>query len=162
MSDKVVIAIIDGEVSLIQKPDNIAIEVRDYIPMDDYEIYPQIHKDEQGDTYRVFSFPVGEVEKKSIGWQPDPDDFPVAGLHSFEVYEDLEHGRSCHPEVDKWIEIFEGMIEEPVIIPLEELMYRNFYRHCGEEWDDEWSCMCNDECPVCHKEIEPYKSEEIE
>lgn len=27
---------------------------------------------------------------------------------------------------------------------------------------DAWSCMCNDECPVCGAEIEPYESEEIE
>jgi hypothetical protein len=26
---------------------------------------------------------------------------------------------------------------------------------CGEEWTDEWSCLCNDKCPSCNKEIEP-------
>ena len=25
-------------------------------------------------------------------------------------------------------------------------------------WDDDWSCMCNDECPECGKEIQPTKS----
>jgi hypothetical protein len=33
--------------------------------------------------------------------------------------------------------------------------------HCGKKWTDEWSCMCNDKCPVCGGEIEPYKSEEL-
>lgn len=55
--------------------------------------------------------------KKSIGWQPAPKEFPVAGLHSFEVYENLEMGKSCHPEVSEWIEVFDGMIEKPVMIP---------------------------------------------
>lgn len=25
---------------------------------------------------------------------------------------------------------------------------------CGETWQDEWSCACNDRCPGCNKEIE--------
>lgn len=37
----------------------------------------------------------------------------------------------------------------------------NRYRHCGTEWTDLWSCACNDRCPVCRAEIEPYSSEEI-
>jgi hypothetical protein len=53
----------------------------------------------------------------SIGWQPHEDNFPIAGLETFEVYEDLETGKGYHPEVQRWIEIFEGMIEEPTIIP---------------------------------------------
>lgn len=45
--------------------------------------------------------------------------------------------------------------------------YLNHYRHedCpvqpGVEWDDEWDCMCNDHCPACDAEIEPYESEEL-
>lgn len=52
-----------------------------------------------------------------LGWQPSPDNFPMAGLQDFEVYEDLEMGKGCHPEVKDWIEISVGMIEEPTIIP---------------------------------------------
>jgi hypothetical protein len=40
--------------------------------------------------------------------------------------------------------------------------YLNKYRHCGQEWEDRWSCACNDKCPVCDKEIEPYESEEMD
>lgn len=29
---------------------------------------------------------------------------------------------------------------------------------CDTEWVDEWSCMCNDRCPNCDAEIEPYNS----
>jgi hypothetical protein len=39
-------------------------------------------------------------------------------------------------------------------------IYHNFYEcPCGETWEDHWSCACNDKCPGCNKEIEPYKSE---
>jgi DNA-directed RNA polymerase subunit M/transcription elongation factor TFIIS len=39
----------------------------------------------------------------------------------------------------------------------------NFYRcpDCGEEWQDEWSCGCDDDCPECGaRHISPYKSED--
>lgn len=29
------------------------------------------------------------------------------------------------------------------------------------EWDDEWSCMCDDRCPVCNHATAPYESEEL-
>ena len=53
---------------------------------------------------------------------------------------------------------FCDMNAEPV------MRFRNFYRHeeCGTEWDDVWDSMCNDECPDCGAEIEPYDSEELE
>jgi hypothetical protein len=37
--------------------------------------------------------------------------------------------------------------------------FTNFYRHCGVEWQDTWTAKSDDECPVCKKDIEPYKSE---
>jgi len=41
--------------------------------------------------------------------------------------------------------------------------YRKFYRcPCGHEWEDEWDCLCNDRCPNCNAEIEPYAHEEVE
>jgi hypothetical protein len=35
--------------------------------------------------------------------------------------------------------------------------FRKHYRHeeCDANWFDEWSCTCNDRCPVCDAEIEP-------
>lgn len=40
---------------------------------------------------------------------------------------------------------------------------RNHYRcpNDGSEWQDAWSCTCNDKCPACNAEIEPYFSEEL-
>lgn len=29
------------------------------------------------------------------------------------------------------------------------------------DWSSEWSCQCNDCCPNCGAETEPYDSEEI-
>lgn len=42
------------------------------------------------------------------------------------------------------------------------LSFRNFYHcpHCDIEWEDKWLCACNDSCPQCNREIEPYDSEE--
>lgn len=42
-----------------------------------------------------------------------------------------------------------------------EKLYRSYYQHCGEEWQSIWDSACNDECPVCGKEIEPYDYEEV-
>jgi len=39
--------------------------------------------------------------------------------------------------------------------------YINSFIHCRTHWTDTWDCTCNDDCPVCHAEIEPYYSEEI-
>lgn len=40
-----------------------------------------------------------------------------------------------------------------------EVEYINHYVCCGEKWQDQWSSMCNDRCPSCNAEIEPYYSE---
>ena len=44
-----------------------------------------------------------------------------------------------------------------------ETLYRNFYEcsECGTRWTDDWSCQCDDRCPKCNAEIEPYDSKEI-
>lgn len=47
--------------------------------------------------------------------------------------------------------------------PQDGFRLRNHYR-CpsdGTEWVDEWDCACNDRCPVCQDEIQPYHSEDI-
>ncbi len=41
------------------------------------------------------------------------------------------------------------------------ILFRNHYHHCREEWSDDWDSMCNDKCPTCNAEIEPYESEEV-
>lgn len=36
--------------------------------------------------------------------------------------------------------------------------FLKYYRHskCRAAWSDEWSCPCNERCPKCDAEIEPY------
>jgi hypothetical protein len=56
-------------------------------------------------------------------------------------------------------------------MPEEPAKFRNYYRcdHADSleknrpafEWQDEWSCMCNDRCPICGHEVEPNKSTEL-
>lgn len=36
-----------------------------------------------------------------------------------------------------------------------------YYSHCGEEWEDVWSCACDSECPECGADIEPYDYEDL-
>ena len=47
--------------------------------------------------------------------------------------------------------------------PSREVTFRNYYRcpNDGATWHDDWSCRCNDRCPTCRAEIEPYESEDI-
>ena len=36
----------------------------------------------------------------------------------------------------------------------------NHYRcDCGEEWSDEWSCACDDDCPSCGTTCSPHESD---
>ena len=43
------------------------------------------------------------------------------------------------------------------------MKYLNLYEcGCGCHWEDEWDCTCNDRCPNCNKEIEPYSSIELD
>lgn len=32
---------------------------------------------------------------------------------------------------------------------------------CGAKWTDEWSCMVDDDCPMCGTTCSPYESNEI-
>ena len=48
----------------------------------------------------------------------------------------------------------------PSEVPENEFL--NFYK-CpddGTEWTMIWTCMCDDRCPKCNAEIEPYRSED--
>jgi predicted nucleic acid-binding Zn-ribbon protein len=42
--------------------------------------------------------------------------------------------------------------------------YRNHYEcdRCGNEWEDEWSCTCDDDCPSCGaRHMSPHDSDEL-
>ena len=42
--------------------------------------------------------------------------------------------------------------------------YRNYYRcaRCGGDWPDEWSCMCDDDCPHCGaRHMSPFESDDL-
>jgi hypothetical protein len=47
--------------------------------------------------------------------------------------------------------------------PATPFKFRNHYRCPNDQtkWKDEWSCACDDRCPTCNAEIEPYFSERI-
>lgn len=42
--------------------------------------------------------------------------------------------------------------------------YRNHYHcgDCGTDWEDEWSCCCDDECPNCgSSDWSPVESDDL-
>lgn len=42
--------------------------------------------------------------------------------------------------------------------------FRNNYKcaSCGRKWSDEWSCMCDDDCPHCGaRHMSPYNSADL-
>ena len=42
--------------------------------------------------------------------------------------------------------------------------YRNYYQcaRCDYEWSDEWSCMCDDDCPHCGaRHMSPFESDDL-
>jgi hypothetical protein len=43
-------------------------------------------------------------------------------------------------------------------------LFRNHYRcdDCDLEWCDVWPHTCNDRCPTCRREVEPYHSEDVD
>ena len=55
-------------------------------------------------------------------------------------------------------------VERNYAMPEEvETLYRNCYEcsECGTKWTNEWDCVCNDCCPKCSTETEPYDSVEL-
>jgi hypothetical protein len=42
--------------------------------------------------------------------------------------------------------------------------FLNFYEcgRCGKRWQDDWSCMCDDDCPHCGaRHMSPYDSADL-
>jgi DNA-directed RNA polymerase subunit RPC12/RpoP len=47
---------------------------------------------------------------------------------------------------------------------MNEQMFLNYYHcdRCKHEWEDEWSAMCDDDCPNCgNRHLTPYKSDDL-
>lgn len=42
--------------------------------------------------------------------------------------------------------------------------YRNYYKcaRCQYEWQDEWSCNCDDDCPHCDaRHVSPHEADDL-
>jgi hypothetical protein len=46
----------------------------------------------------------------------------------------------------------------------EPIRFLNYYKceRCAWAWTDEWSCMCDDDCPRCGETMTPFMSDDIE
>jgi hypothetical protein len=69
--------------------------------------------------------------------------------------------RKTH-DSQQWFRITKT-IDTVDVEPEKRFTHRNYHRcpHDDAEWIDEWSCACNDRCPVCRAEIEPYLTEDV-
>jgi len=102
-----------------------------------------------------------QLEYKPDNIEVEIRDYDVQDYDNVEIDEDGdEYQKMIFPAEENKIE-FLASGDQCFPDKEEPMEYRNYYKHCGEEWDDVWSCQCNDECPKCGKEIEPYKSEDI-
>lgn len=78
----------------------------------------------------------------------DPDTFVLTGvgerLYPNKVNVEEEHRARVSKAADK-------------------RLFNNFYHCpvCDEKWEDEWDSTCNDHCPGCDAEIEPYHSDRV-
>lgn len=98
----------------------------------------------------------------------------IEELDDFEITVHLENGKAISEEAETPDPAF-GVVahdceklnagETPealrALVSAEPKQWANFYLcPCGEEWVDRWDCCCNDRCPNCNKEIEPYISDD--
>jgi hypothetical protein len=69
---------------------------------------------------------------------------------------EVEVTRSNTTVIRKTISIVPAKMRKP-------FQFRNYYccPNDGTKWHDEWDHRCNDRCPTCDSEIEPYFSEDV-
>ena len=84
-------------------------------------------------------------------------------IHDYDVGNIEEDGVEFDKDGNaRLVSIWEqGQMSAP---PSETHWYRNHYEceRCGHQWTDDWTAMCNDDCPNCgDRHIFPQKSEDI-
>jgi hypothetical protein len=105
---------------------------------------------------------VVQLEYKPDNIEVEIRDFDIQGADEFP-----EDRPDCKKDVDgDWYQEMIFKPEKKELTPIEQdepIKYINYYRceDCNTEWQDEWSCQCDDECPVCAIPYSPYKSEDI-
>jgi len=99
-------------------------------------------------------------------------EFNPAAQADFRLYSATLPLQELHPAGWSFLHFLENMtmktINQPIVgttaVENSTVRYLNQYRcpYCQTEWEDVWDCACNDRCPDCNKEIEPYESALIE
>lgn len=71
----------------------------------------------------------------------------------------MQYTNAAQNAVSKWLA--EGGLAEHLGVSAQSTNWTNYYLcPCGEKWEDQHDCCCNDHCPKCDKEIEPYISDD--
>lgn len=133
ITKKVLIIVTGGCVTIDYKPDDVEIEIRDYDVEGEWdEDNVSCKVDDDDDRYQEMIFPA----------ENNNTDEPLPA----ETVEFLASGDQAFPDTEE-----------------DEGKYLNYYKcPCSCEWQDHWSCMCDDRCPDCNTSIQPYKSEETD
>jgi len=83
----------------------------------------------------------------------------IDGLRLFGPYDDAEE---ANKDADHHIRHASWVVAEiKELREREKHRFLNKYQHCGVRWISSWTCVCNDRCPECGAEIEPYESEDL-
>jgi hypothetical protein len=103
--------------------------------------------------------PTYYVIKKQIGLSLDVYREAVAlGKHALEDDRGTIHN-SDGKRIGEW-RVRPGSAvpieDEPKCLSSSKTVFTRYFVHCKTEWTDDADSICNDRCPKCNREIEPY------
>lgn len=97
---------------------------------------------------------IADINYLSIGTYDDP---ATPSLTTIELWQRAVANGETQKGFSDWLAQFPLSSGDDADAQL----FTNRYRcPCGEEWEDTHSAACNDHCPKCDKEIEPYDSDD--
>lgn len=138
-------------------------------------IYTVVTDDKDGHTCEVFSSLEGTNEYIKE-WLESKWDAEYLGKIPKDIDEALEKFQQSDPHYFIWAE--EHDVPNPTRPSPKEFrveasdlptdsegnpcIFTNHYKcTCDHEWQDQWSCPCDDRCPECDTSISPHRSDEI-
>ena len=123
-------------------------------------------KDLKSQNPQSITVAFGEQLTKIIANGDDPEEYADQGAgymvtHDFKTEAETAAYRQALEDHSGWLESYE--LDQEEVKKYCEVQYENHYKcpYDGAEWADVWDCACNDKCPQCNAEIEPFKSEKL-
>jgi hypothetical protein len=135
---------------------------------DDAKVYCPLLRD-PNKVLIIINQGVAQLEYKPDGVVVEIRDYDVEGdwdednIGCKVDHEDCRYQEMIFPIEDVDLGSEQVIVKLDPIEKDEPIKYINYYRctDCNTEWQDEWSCQCDDECPICAVAYSPYMSEDI-